>query len=157
MAALILESEVHSLFDSCISVILRSLNVLENSSRVLPRRISQYILFEACNARDYRAVEVLVRSWSHPDLSFDFMQNRFCRRKKELSKYCLEAHNFFNVHSSCDYTDCVSSIALGLFNNIHTCLKENLACPIKVVDLSKIRISEQSQGKMSVAGVEGGV
>ena len=143
------ENQVYSLFNSCISVILGSPELMSKSSRCLPKRIAQYILFGACMAKDYRAVEVIVRHWSHPELSFDFMKNTLCRHKKELSRCCIEAHNYFNVHSTSYCADCVPSISLGLFNNLQTCLKNNRYPSIRVVDLSKIRVMESSKGNGS--------
>lgn len=137
-----------SLFDCCVAVILRSVDLMKKSSTVLPAKIAQYLLFEACTSKDFVAVEALVRGWSHSELSFDFMLNRYCQRKKELAKSCIEAHNYFNVHSTCEYADCIPSIALGLFNNLHMKLEQNVTPFIRTVNLSKVRVIEESKGEL---------
>lgn len=140
------KDENWSLFDSCIAVIVGSVDLLRKGSMILPKNIAQYILFEACNAKNFTAVEAVVGSWPHSELSFDFMLNKFCRRCKELSKSCYEAHDYYNAHSTDHYADCIPSIALGLFNNLHTNLKQTDTSLIKKVDLSKIRVAEHTKG-----------
>ncbi len=71
------------------TVVLKSVNLLKKASINLPKIICHYLLHEACTARNYTAIEVIVRSWPHSELSFDFMSNHFCRRKKEQSRRCI--------------------------------------------------------------------
>lgn len=139
-------SDIQSLFSSCVKVILGSIRLLSTSTVILPKNVAQYILFEACTMKNFRAVEAVVESWPHSDLSFDFMQNSFCRRNKEQSQFCIEAHDYYNEHSTYQFEECVSSIVLGLFNNLHANLKESDIPVIKVVDLSKIRVADDLKG-----------
>ncbi len=140
-----------SLFDVCVKVILNSVSLLRRASVILPKKIAQLILFEACSSKNHIAVEAVVETWPHPKLSFDFMSNTFCRRRKELGQCCIEPHEFYNVHSTDQYSSCVPAIVLGLFYNLQTSLEHSDAPVIEEVDLSKIRLNEQQQGSLLLA------
>lgn len=137
-----------SLFDDCVKVILGSVELLRKASMLLPKIIAQYVLYEACNSTNYTAVEAIVRSWPHCDLSFDFMSNSLCRRQKVLSKSCIEAHYYCDMCSSDQYAECVPSIVLGLFNNLYSGMKDGAIPVLQEVDLSKIRLVDNSKGSL---------
>ena len=140
-----------SLFNNCVKVIFGSLELLRNASMLLPKHIAQYVLYEACNSSNYTAVEVIVRSWPHCDLSFDFMSNSLCRHQKVLYKSCIEAHYYCDIRSSNQYEMCVPSIVLGLFNNLYSGLKDGAIPVLQEVDLSKIRIVDYSKGSSFIS------
>lgn len=142
--------EICTLFDDCVRVILGSADLVRKACIILPKVVSQFVLFEACNSRNHTAVEAIVRSWPHTDLSLDFMSNRYCRQRKELSKTCIEAHNYYHVLSTEDYEDCIPSIVLGLFNNLHASLRRSDIPFLEAVDLSKMRFNNSAQGKFLV-------
>lgn len=137
-----------SLFECCVTTLFKSTELLRKASMYLPKALAQYILFEACRSRNYAAIEAIVKAWSYPELSFDFMSNSFCRRKEELSELCIEPHSYYNIYSSNKYEDCISSIALGLFNQLYTCLESNKDSNIEVANLSKIRVTSPSKGTL---------
>ena len=136
-----------SLFIDCVNVILRSIDLQKKASVNLPKHITYFILFEACTSKNYAAIEAVVKSWPHSELCFNFMSTSLCRRRKELSKWCIEAHEYYNNYSTDQYADCISSIALGVFNNLYACLHGHSNSFLEVVDLNRIRVAEFSNGK----------
>lgn len=140
-----------SLFDGCVRVILGSVNLLREASSTLPKNVAEYILYKACICTAVEAVEVVVRSWPHPDLSFDFMSNQFCRRHKQQSMgACISAHCYYEILSTDEYVGCIPSIFLGLFNNLYARLEESGVSTLTAVDLSRIRISDHAQGELYI-------
>ena len=136
---------VTTLFSKCVDTILKSIDLVGKASTYLPKSIAYYVLFQACSLKSFRAVEAIVRSWPHPEISFDFMSNIFCRKIKEGSGFCIEAHEYYNIFSTDQYSDCIPSIALGVFNNLF----DNINPTLVLVDLSRIRVTELSKGILS--------
>ena len=129
-----------TLFDLCVEVVLQSSNLSEKAVLHLPQRISQYLLYEACNGKNFAAVEKLVEAWPHLTLSFDFLSLPLCRQRRELSKSCLLAPEYFVVGSSNELDPCVTSIAVGVFRNVQRQIyHRSLSCTqLQVVDMSCI-------------------
>lgn len=132
------------LFNDCINVILSSVGLVKLAAVHLPKHISHYILFEACQAKNHGAVEAIVEAWPHPEITFDFMSNGLCRRQKQFRPECIEAHDYFNIFGSNEHTLCIPSIMLGVFNNIYTSQQTDCEPVLKRVDLSKIEVIEYS-------------
>ena len=131
-----------TLFDLCVHVILHSPSLSRKAALYLPQKISLCILFEACQNKNFAAVEKLVESWSHPALSFEFFSIPFCRQRRQSSKSCLLTPEYFNVYSSVEFAPCITSIAIGLFKNVQRQTSERKFChrhlPLKEVDMSHI-------------------
>ena len=131
-----------SLFDLCVEVVLRSPSLSEKAALHLPRRISQYVLYEACYSKNFVAVEKLVESWPHPTLSFDFLSFPFCRQRRESSRSCLLTPEYFNIHSSDELAPCLTSITVGVFKNVQRQVHLGGSCShLQVVDISHIHAS----------------
>lgn len=129
-----------TLFDLCVEVILRSPNLSEKAALHLPQRLSQYLLYHACHGSNFAAVEKLVEAWPHPTLSFNFLSFPFCRQRRESSKSCLLAPEYFDVDSSNELALCVASIAMGVFRNVQRCihLGSDSCSQLQIVDMSCI-------------------
>lgn len=143
-----MECSESSLFDGCVRVVLGSVDLLRKATIFLPKVVAQYILYRACNSTDAEAVEVVVRSWPHPDLSLDFMLNPFCRSHEERSKSCIKAHSYYKTLSTDEYAECIPCIALGLFNKLHTDLEKSDVSILREVDLGMVRIAECDGGQI---------
>ena len=143
-----------NLFDLCVQVILQSPSLSERAALHLPQRIAHYILYEACHTKNFTAVEKLVEAWSHPTLSFDFLSFPFCRQRRELSRTCLLTPEYFNIYSSVELAPCITSIAVGLFNNVHQqvcCNDGKSSSHLQEVDISCIHASFDNGESWSVA------
>ena len=129
-----------NLFDLCVEVVLHSPSLSEKAAIHLPQRISQYILHEACYGKNVAAVAKLVEAWPHPTLSFDFLSFPFCRQRRESSKSCLLAPEYFSVDSSNDFAPCITSIAVGVFRNVQRQIyhRSDSCSQLQVVDMSCI-------------------
>ena len=129
-----------NLFDLCVEVILHSPSLSEKAALHLPLRISQYILHEACYSKNFIAVEKLVEAWPHSTLSFDFLSFPFCRQRRESSKNCLLAPEYFDVDSSNELAPCVTNIAMGVFRNVQRRihLRSESCSQLQMVDMSCI-------------------
>lgn len=153
---------MESLFDLCVRVVLHSPSLSEKASLHLPQTLSHYVLFEACRSKNFAAIEKLVEAWSHPNLSFDFLAFPFCRRRRELSRNCLLAPEYFDVYSSLELAPCITSVAVGLFNNVrrqvchldqnsggkpHCCLR------VEEVDISCIHTSLDDSESICIRSV----
>ena len=138
---------VSSLFQSCVSCILRSLFLLRKAPLHLPQRMAHYILYEACRTENVVAVQNLTEVWPYSSLSFDFLSNPLCRCEKESSSRCLEPYEYYGVFSNDDFTRCILSIAVGTFHNVYhrLCIHQPL---MNFVDLSDIRIIDTTDGKL---------
>ena len=139
---------VVSLFNLCVEVVLQSASLSKKAALHLPLRISQYILYEACCSKNFVAVEKLVEAWPHPTLSFDFLSFPLCKRRRESSKSCLLAPEYFNVDSNDELAPCITSIAVGVFRNVQ---QRVYSCnSLQVVDLSGIRTSSIDDGELDL-------
>ena len=129
-----------TLFHLCVEEIFQSPSLSEKAALHLPLRISQYILYEACHGKNFAAVEKLVEAWPHPTLSFDFLSFPFCRQRRESSKSCLLAPEYFDVDSSNELAPCVTSITVGVFRNMQRQLYHwsDSYTQLQVVDMSCI-------------------
>ena len=136
-----------SLFDSCVSCILNSPYLLARASLFLPKKISHYLLFEACEKSNLVAVKKLVETWPHKELNFDFLRNSLCRQWKETSGSCLEPHEYFGIvpvfHK---YASCALTVAVGVFDNLLS------HATLEVIDLSCIHVESANQGEFLPAG-----
>jgi hypothetical protein len=129
------------LFDLCVEVILHSPSLSEKAALHLPLKISQYILHEACQGENFTAVEKLVEAWPHPALSFDFLSFPFCRQRRESSKSCLLAPEYFDVDSNNKLAPCITSIAVGVFRNVQRCIHHRSCSQLQVINMSCIYAS----------------
>lgn len=128
-----------SLFDLCVEVILQSPSLSEKAALHLPQKISQYVLYEACHGKKFAAVEKLVEAWPHPTLSFDFLSFPLCRQRRESSKSCLLAPEYFGVDSNNELTPCITSITVGVFKNVQRQVyHSDPGSQLQVVDMSQI-------------------
>ena len=135
------------LFDTCVSVILSSLELVKQAAIHLPKNISHYILFEACRVHNIGAVQAIVSSWPHSEITFDFMSNGLCRRRRQLEPECIRAHEYFNVWYLDELAEYIPLIMTGLFNCIHLSQQRNCEPALNWIDLSKIRVIEYRQCK----------
>ena len=69
--------------------------------------------------KNLAAVEKLVETWTYPTLSLDFMSFPACKQRRESSSSCLLTLEYFNIYSSVEHAPCITSIAVGLFNNVY--------------------------------------
>ena len=104
------------LFDRCVREILQSLALSEKAAVYLPQNVCYYILHKACQDKNLAAVEKIVSAWSYPTLSFNF---QLYPLRSESSHTCLLAPEYADVYSSVDLSPCITSIAIGLFNNVY--------------------------------------
>jgi len=137
-----------SLFECCVQCILRSLYLLRRTPLHLPQRISHYLLYEACKTRNVVAVQNLIEMWPYSNLSFDFLSNPLCRRKKEASSSCLEPHEYYGIFCTDEFAQCFLSIAVGVFHNTHHCLCGHKPT-MNFVDVSDIMVAEATHGKLT--------
>ena len=142
-----------SLFDSCVSCILNSPYLLARASLFLPKKISHYLLFEACEKSNLVAVKKLVETWPHKELNFDFLTNSLCRQWKETSGSCLEPHEYFGivpiVHK---YASCALTVAVGVFDNLLSHATMGAPPSLEVIDLSCIHVESENQGEFLPVG-----
>jgi len=135
------------LFNDCIEVILTSIILVRNATKVLPKKVAQHILFIACHQKNYSVIQAILSSWPHPEISFDFMSNRFCRRYQEMQESCIDVQDYFNIKCSDAYDQCIPSIALGVFNNILEYQNGNMNFFCADVNLNKVCLINSSCGK----------
>ena len=138
MEATIIYLAMARLFDLCVEVVLQSPSLSVKAALHLPQRISQYLLYEACHGKKFAAVEKLVEAWPYPTLSFDFLSFPLCRQRRESSKSCLLAPEYFNVDSNNELAPCITSIAVGVFRNVQQQIHRDSCSQLQVVDMSHI-------------------
>ena len=143
-----------TLFDRCVHVILHSPSLSEKATLYLPQKISHYVLYEACQSKKFAAVEKIVEAWPHSTLSFDFLSFPLCRQRRESSKSPLLAPEYFDVYSSVEFAPCITSIAVGLFKNLHRQIchtaRTSNHLQLQEVDISRIHTSVDSDEAESV-------
>ena len=137
---------VSSLFDCCVSYILRSPHLLVKASLHLPSKIGRYLLYEACEAGNLVAVQKLIETWPHDKLSFNFLSNSICLSRKEASSHCLEPHEYYGIFPTDQYGCCIQSIAIGVFHNVRNHLLKGNQSQLEEIDLSQIRSTSTEQG-----------
>ena len=94
-------------------------------------------------SKNLAAVEKLVEAWTYPILSLDFMSFPACRQRRESSSSCLLTSEYFNIYSSVEHAPCITSIAVGLFNNVYrqVCQRSYSHLQVQEVDMSCIQAS----------------
>lgn len=132
-----------NLFDLCVSVILQSPTLSEKAALYLPQKLSHYILYKACISKKLATVEKLVEAWTYPTLSLDFMSFPTCKQSRESSNSCLLSPEYFSIYSSVELAPCITSIAVGLFNNVYrqVCQRSYSRLQVQEVDMSCIQAS----------------
>lgn len=132
-----------NLLDLCVSVILHSPSLSEKAPLHLPQKLSYYILYEACKNKNFVSVEKLVEAWPYPTLSLDFLSFPAVKLSLESSSRCLLTPEYFNIYSSLELAPCITSIAVGLFNNVYQqiCQRSYTRPQVQEVDMSCIQAS----------------
>ncbi len=141
---------VSSLFDYCVSGILKTPSLQGKAAAYLPQKVAHYLLYEACRAatsQNLLAVQNLIAAWPHRELSFNFLTNPICRRKGEASSLCLKASEYYGEFlMELQYETCANSIMIGLFKNVLNHVERGTMPTVELVDMRAIRIQCQ-QGK----------
>ena len=111
------------LFETCISLVLKSPYLLERASLHLPQGISYFLLYLALETGNQLAVKKLVEKWPYEDLTLDFVSESWlCRRHRCSSPSCLEPHEYMGVFGSYvrySSMEMVSSLLEGVFYNLY--------------------------------------
>ena len=158
---------VERLFFKCCRHVLASPSLADLVPHLLPKPIAQYLLLIACDINNLIVVTKLIKSWKFSDISLCHTANAlWCRdvaegyrwlahditqfhlpetivRIHQTSISCVSPSEYHGVFSARDLSDqCVSAVAVGLYEYVMYNMRVAGTVPPLAVDLSGVMIND---------------
>lgn len=158
--------EVERLFSKCCKEILSSSSLVQKAPIFLPKPLVHYLLLVACETSNTASLVQLLKHWNFPDLTLTFSENTFwCRDRVEGYRWqskapggpheshtkahrlqkpaCITPNEYYGIWCSRELpAECVSAIAVGLYEYVRHNLSIRGGVPPLTVDLTGAYIED---------------